>query len=227
MTVPPDLPRKLASEALGSLLLVMAVIGSGIMAERLAGGSDAVALLANTGATVAALYVLITALAPIGGAHFNPAVSLAMAWRGQLPWTQLGPYITAQMLGMAAGVMLTHAMFDLPLLQIATKPRAGLPQMLAECIAAFGLLLIIWLVAAARPRALAASVALYIGAAYWFTASTSFANPAITLARALSDSFAGIRPGDAPGFIVAQLLGALAATWLAAWLAGRRPPAQR
>ena len=219
-----ELPRRLAAEALGSLLLAMAVIGSGIMAERLAGGNQAVALLANTGATVAALYAFITAFGPISGAHFNPVVSLCMALRGQLGWRDLGAYVLAQILGMAAGVLLTHAMFAQPLLQIATKQRSGLSQMLAEAIAGFGLLLIIMLVAQTRPKSMAAAVALYIGAAYWFTASTSFANPAITLARSLSDSFTGIRPADAPGFILAQILGALAATWFCNWLSRSKAP---
>jgi glycerol uptake facilitator-like aquaporin len=199
----------MAAEALGSLLLSTTVIGSGIMAERLADGNLAVALLANTAATVAALAVLISLLAPISGAHFNPAVTLVMALRRAITPSEAGRYAVAQVAGCCLGALLAHAMFEMPLLQLATHARSGPAQWLAEFVATAGLLLVIlgnrresdapWLVAA------------WIGAAYWFTSSTSFANPAITIARALTDSFAGIRPSDAPAFIVAQLCGALAA----------------
>jgi glycerol uptake facilitator-like aquaporin len=202
------LPRRLAAEALGSLLLAATVIGSGVMAERLAAGNAAVALLANTAATVAVLGVLITVLAPVSGAHFNPAVTVVMWLRRALALRDAGFYVVAQIGGCCAGAWLAHAMFELPPWQLATHARDGGPQWLGEFVATFGLLLV---VLGVRSERVAWCVAAWIGAAYWFTSSTSFANPAITIARALSDTFAGIRPADVPGFIVAQLAGALAA----------------
>ena len=197
--------RRLFAEGLGTLGLLVVVIGSGIMAERLAGGNAAVALLANTLATVGGLYVLIEVFGPVSGAHFNPAVSAVMAWRGALPWALLLPYAAVQLAGAAGGAWLAHAMFDLPILQWSAKVRSGPALWLAEAVATAGLLLVIL---RAAPSRVAALVAAYIGAAYWFTASTSFANPAAAFGRMFSDSFAGISPADVPGFVVAQLLGA-------------------
>jgi len=199
------LPHQLFSEAAGTLLLLAIVIGSGIMAERLSDGNLAIALLANTFATVAGLYVLIEALGPVSGAHFNPAVSLVMAARGQLAWTHLAPYMLAQFAGAALGAWLAHGMFDLPILQTSMKVRSGEGQWLAEAVATAGLLLAILRAPAARVPAM---VAAYIGAAYWFTASTSFANPAAAFGRMLSDSFAGIAPASVPGFMLAEFAGA-------------------
>jgi glycerol uptake facilitator-like aquaporin len=207
--VTETLGRRLAAEALGSLLLAAAVIGSGIMAERLADGNAAIALLANTGATVAALAVLIALLGPLSGAHFNPAVSLVQGARGTLAWRDVPLYIIVQVAGCGAGALLAHAMFELPLLQLSGQARSGAAQWLAEAIATFGLILIV--AGHRRHEDAPWMVAAWIGAAYWFTSSTSFANPAITVARALSDTFAGIRPADAPPFIAAQLAGAAAA----------------
>ena len=201
-------PQKLLSEFLGTALLLAVVIGSGIMAERLAGGNVAIALLANTLATVGGLYVLIEIFGPVGGAHFNPAVSLTMAFRGHLPWSLLAPYIACQLLGAVIGAWLAHAMFDMAILQVSTKIRAGTGRWVAEGVATFGLLLVV--LRAPTSRA-AAMVAAYIGAAYWFTASTSFANPAAAFGRMFSDSFAGIAPSSAPAFVVAQLAGAVGA----------------
>jgi len=201
--------RQLLAEGLGSLLLAATVIGSGVMAENLAGGNVAVALLANTGATVAALVVLIALLGPVSGAHFNPAVSLVMALRRKLAWRDAGAYAVAQTLGCCLGAQLAHGMFALPLLQTSHHARTGAGQWLAEGVATFGLLLVV--LGHRRASHAPWMVACWIGAAYWFTASTSFANPAITIARSLSDTFAGIRPQDAPLFIVAQLIGALGA----------------
>ena len=184
------------------------VIGSGIMAEALSGGNHAVALIGNTAATGAMLFVLITMLGPISGAQMNPAVSLVAASRSELSWRDAAAYIAVQLLCGIAGALAAHAMFDLPLLQYSDKARTGSGQWLGEAIATFGLVLTIWGTAKYRPTAIPASVALYITAAYWFTSSTSFANPAITVARSLTDSFSGIAPGDAPGFIIAQLAGA-------------------
>jgi glycerol uptake facilitator-like aquaporin len=203
--------QRLLGEALGSFFLFATVVGSGIMAERLAGGNLAVALLGNTLATAAMLFVLIAMLGPVSGAQFNPAVSLVMRLRGECCWKGLAATIAMQLGAGVLGVWAAHLMFDLPLLQLSQHPRTGPGQWLGEFIATFGLLLTILGTARHRPQALPASVALYIAAAYWFTSSTSFANPAITLARSLSDTFAGIAPGDAPGFILAQLAGALAA----------------
>jgi glycerol uptake facilitator-like aquaporin len=205
------LPRKLLAEFLGTMLLLACVVGSGIMGAALSQGNDAIALLANAAATAAALYVLIVLFGPESGAHFNPVVSLVMRLRGELGTRELAAYVLVQVLGAVAGVLLAHAMFGLDLVQPGTHPRSGGAQWLSEGIASFGLLLTILLGSRHRPAAIPALVASWIFAAYWFTASTSFANPAVTLARALTQSFAGIRPEDVPGFVVAQLLGALAA----------------
>jgi glycerol uptake facilitator-like aquaporin len=217
-----ELPRKLAGEALGTLLLLATVIGSGIMAERLAGGNVAIALLANTLATVGGLYILIEVFGPISGAHFNPAVSAVMAWRGELPRSLLVPYIAAQLVGAMLGAWLAHAMFDMQVLQFSTKVRTGTGQWIAEAVATAGLLLVILRAPAGRA---AAMVAVYIGAAYWFTASTSFANPAAVLGRMFSDSFAGIAPGSALGFVLAQLAGAAIGTAIHQALEPRLHPA--
>ena len=197
--------QKLLAETLGTALLLAVVIGSGIMAERLSGGNAAIALLANTLATVGGLYILIEVFGPISGAHFNPAVSLVMATRGHLAWPMLAPYVVSQLVGAMLGAWLAHAMFDMSILQWSTRPRSGTGQWMAEAVATFGLLLVILRAPAGRA---AAMVAGYIGAAYWFTASTSFANPAAAFGRMFSDSFAGISPGSVPGFVVAELLGA-------------------
>jgi glycerol uptake facilitator-like aquaporin len=207
--------RRLFAEGLGSLLLAATVIGSGIMAERLAAGNIAVALLANTGATVAVLAALIGLLGPVSGAHFNPAVSFVMGLQGRLRWSVAACYAAVQVVGCCLGVLLAHAMFEMPLLQISLHVRAGPTQWLAEFVATFGLLLVI--LGQKRPQDASWMVPAWIGAAYWFTASTSFANPAITVARSISDTFAGIRPADAPAFVAAQLLGAFTA-WLFARL---------
>ena len=197
--------RPLFAEGLGTALLLAVVIGSGVMAERLAGGNAALALLANTAATVGGLYVLIEILGPVSGAHFNPAVSLALALRGDLPWPRLAPYVASQLTGAVLGAWLAHAMFDLPILQFSTRIRTGAGQWLAEGVATFGLLLVVLRAPAARVSAM---VAAWIGAAYWFTASTSFANPAAAFGRMFSDSFAGIAPRSVPGFVAAELAGA-------------------
>ena len=211
----PPLGRRLLSEGVGSFLLFATVIGSGIMAEGLAGGNVAVALLGNTLATGAILFVLITMLGPISGAHMNPAVTLVAASHRELPWADGAAYIAAQMLFGVAGVWAAHIMFDLPVLQLSTKVRTGTGQWTAEALATFGLVLTILGTVRHRKPWVPASVALYIAAAYWFTSSTSFANPAITVARSLSNSFAGISPADVPAFIAAQLVGAAAAAVLA------------
>lgn len=203
--------RAILSEALGSLLLFATVIGSGIMAERMAGGNVAIALLGNTLATGAMLFVLITMLGPISGAHLNPAVTLIMRLRQHIQTDMAVAYVGAQLVGGVLGVWLAHLMFDLPVLQFSEKARSGPGQLAGEAVATFGLLLTILGTAKARPFAVPMSVALYIVAAYWFTSSTSFANPAITIARSLSNSFAGIAPSCVPAFIAAQLAGALAA----------------
>lgn len=205
MKAPVSNAQRLFGELLGTALLLAVVIGSGLMAERLSGGNVAVALLANTLATVGGLYILIEVFGPVSGAHFNPAVSLAMALRGELPWTRLAGYVPAQLLGAALGAVLAHAMFDLPLLQVSARLRTGTGQWIAEAVATAGLLLVILRAPQAR---VAAMVAAYIGAAYWFTASTSFANPAAAFGRMFSDSFAGIAPASAPAFMLAEVLGA-------------------
>ena len=223
-----SLARRLAAEALGSAALACVVVGSGIMAERLASGNAALALLGNTLATGAALVVLITALAPISGAHFNPAVSLVEAIERRLAPRDFFAYIVAQTAAMIAGVWVAHLMFDLPVLQTSMRVRAGAAQCLAEGVAAFGLVATILLTSRARPAAVPALVAAYISAAYWFTASTSFANPAITVARSLSNSFAGIRPADVSAFVLAQFAGALLALGVCRWLlAGTAAQANR
>ena len=209
------LGRRLAAEALGSFFLFATVIGSGIMAETLSGGNVAVALLGNTLATGAILFVLIAMLGPISGAHFNPAVTLVMAARRELAGRDILPYIAAQLAGGLLGAWAAHLMFDLPILQLSLETRTGIGQWTGEFIATFGLILTILATAKHRPGALPASVALYISAAYWFTSSTSFANPAITLVRSLSNSFAGIAPAVVPMFILAQLVGAAAAAAIA------------
>ena len=201
-----ELRRRLLAEALGSALLLAVVIGSGIMGERLAGGNAAIALLANTLATVGGLYFLIEVFGPLSGAHFNPAVSAAMAWRGDLPRAALLPYILAQLAGAVLGAWLAHAMFDLSIVQFSSKVRSGTGQWIAEAVATAGLLLVILRAPAGRAATMVAS---YIGTAYWFTASTSFANPAATFGRMFSDSFAGIAPESVPAFIAAEMVGAL------------------
>lgn len=207
--------QKLLAEGLGSFLLFATVVGSGIMGESLSGGNVAVALLANTMATAAILFVLIAMLGPISGAHFNPAVTLVFRLRGELGTAEAAGYVLAQLAGGILGVWAAHLMFDLPVWQVSIKVRAGPGQWAAEAIATFGLVLTILATLRSRAEWIPASVALYIAAAYWFTASTSFANPAITVARSLTNSFAGIAPGNVPGFILAQLAGALAANWFA------------
>jgi glycerol uptake facilitator-like aquaporin len=213
-----DLPRKLAAEALGTALLLATVVGSGIMGDRLAGGNVAVALLANTVATGAGLVALILTFGPISGAHFNAAVTLSMAARGELPRALVAPYLVAQALGAFAGVAAAHLMFGEPIFAASEHVRAGAPQLFSEFVATFTLLTVIWNVVRTRPSAVPYAVGATITSAYWFTASTSFANPTVTLARAATNTFAGIRPADAPGFAFAQLLGAIVATALATWL---------
>lgn len=213
-----DTARRLAAEFAGALFLAAVVIGSGVMAERLAGGNVGLALLANTAATAAILYVLISALAPISGAHFNPAVTLVFLLKRDIGAGIAILYAIVQIAGCVAGAMLAHALFELPLIQISATPRAGAAQVLSEAAATFALVACILLVSRSRPNAVAGAVALTIAAGYWWTSSTSFANPAITIARALSDTFAGIRPVDAPAFIAAQLLGAIAALMGCGWL---------
>jgi glycerol uptake facilitator-like aquaporin len=213
--------RRLVAEGLGTALLLAAVVGSGIMGERLAGGNVAIALLANALATGAALLALILAFGPISGAHFNPAVTLGDAAQGGLPWREVPGYVALQVIGAFAGVIVAHLMFGEPVLAASTKVRSGLPQGFSEFIATFGLLAVIRGCSRARLESVPAAVAAYITAAYWFTASTSFANPAVTLARSATDTFAGIQPADVPMFVVAQLLGAAAATLVFGWLAPR------
>lgn len=210
--------RQWAAESLGTAFLLATVVGSGVMAERLAGGNTAITLLANTLATGAILYVLIVVFARVSGAHFNPVVTLSAAWQGALPWRRVAPFIAAQCLGAIAGVVTAHWMFELPAVTTSLHIRAGLPQMGSELVATFGLLTAILHCSRHRPDAVAAVVACYIGAAYWFTASTSFANPAVTIARSLTNTFSGIRPIDAPGFIAAQLLGSGLAILFHRWM---------
>ena len=213
-----SLSRRLTAETLGTAFLLAVVVGSGIMAERLAGGNIALALLANTVATGAGLVVLILVFGPISGAHFNPAVTLADAWQGGMPWREVPGYLLAQVVGAFAGVAMAHGMFAEPLFVASQHVRTGPDQWFSEFVATFGLLAVIWGCVRQRPSVTPFAVGLYITAAYWFTASTSFANPAVTLARAATDTFAGIRPDDVLGFVAAQLLGALAATALFRWL---------
>ncbi|MFZ9395328.1 MAG: aquaporin [Erythrobacter sp.] len=215
------LPRSLLAEALGTALLVATVVGSGIMAETLAGGNVGLALLANTIATGAILFVLITALGPVSGAHFNPVVSCVFALRKDLGWVQAGAFSAVQIAGGIAGTLLAHAMFDQPLLQLSETQRTGPPQWLSEGVATFALVFAILGTLKSRPSAVPGAVALVIVAGYWFTASTSFANPAVTVARALSDTFAGIAPRDVAPFVVAQFLGGIAALLVCAALFGR------
>jgi len=222
-----SLARRGAAEALGTAFLLAAVIGSGIMAARLAGGNGALALLCNTLPTGAILIVLILTFGPLSGAHFNPAVTFAFAWRGEIGWPQAGWYVVCQLIGGALGTLAAHAMFELPLWQLAATVRSGPGQWFAEAVATFGLVLTIFGCAARTPAAVPYAVGLYITAAYWFTASTSFANPAVTIARSLSDTFAGIAPASVPGFIAAQCAGTVAAVGLAAWLWEREGAAQR
>jgi glycerol uptake facilitator-like aquaporin len=216
--VKPSLLRRMVAEFVGTLFLLAAVVGSGIMAEKLAAGNVALALLTNTIATGAALVALILAFGSISGAHFNPAVTLADAWQGGIAWRESPAYIAAQLAGAFAGVAAAHLMFGFTLFSASTHVRSGPAQLFSEFIATFGLLSVIWGCARHRPSAVPFAVGAYITAAYWFTASTSFANPAVTLARSVSNTFAGIRPADAAGFIAAQLVGAFAATLLFRWL---------
>jgi glycerol uptake facilitator-like aquaporin len=211
------------AEFLGTLLLLATVVGSGVMGERLAGGNVAIALLANTIATGAVLVALILTFGPVSGAHMNPAVTLADAWMGGMAWRETPVYVLAQTAGAFAGVVVAHLMFGLAVVSVSQHVRSGPAQMFSEFVATFGLLAVIWGCVRSRPAVIPFAVGAYITAAYWFTASTSFANPAVTLARSVSDTFAGIRPVDAPGFIAAQMAGAFAATALFRWLT---PPQQ-
>ncbi len=215
---PFGLGRRLTAEALGTALLLAIVIGSGVMGQRLSGGNVALALLGNTIATGAGLMVLITIFGPLSGAHFNPAVTLVFALRREIPWRAAGTYAAAQLTGAVLGVWSAHVMFAEPILQVSTKQREGPAQIFSEFIATFGLITTILGSLRFHPKATPMIVGLYITAAYWFTASTSFANPAVTLARALSDTFAGIAPSSVPGFLIGQLMGAVAATLLCRWL---------
>ena len=218
-----NVPRRLAAEAIGTALLLTAVVGSGIMADQLSGGNEAIALLANTVATAAALVALILTFGPISGAHFNPAVSMADASQHGLRWREVPAYVAAQISGAVLGVWIAHVMFGKRLFMLSQHTRSGPSQMASEFVATFGLLSVIWGCSRRRSNAVPFAVAAYIAAAYWFTASTSFANPAVTIARALTDTFAGIRPMDVPGFIVAQLAGAAVATILFRWLVPSLP----
>lgn len=217
-----SLTRRIVAELIGTAMLLAAVIGSGIMGERLAGGNVAIALLANTLATGAALVALILTFGSISGAHFNPAVTLADASQDGLPWRDVPAYLVAQIVGAFSGVAIAHLMFGLPVFSASHHVRSGGAQMLGEFVATFGLLATIWGCTRVRPQAIPFAVAAFIMAGYWFTSSTSFANPAVTLARSASDTFVGIRPTDAPGFIVAQLAGAAAATLLFRWFGKER-----
>ncbi len=217
------LPQRLTAEALGSAFLLAAVVGSGIMAERLSAGNVSLALLENTIATGAALIALILTFGPISGAHFNPAVTLAAATQRGLPWKMVPGYMLAQCLGAIAGVYAAHTMFGLAVIQTSTHVRAGRAQLFSEFVATFGLLAVIWGCSRARLAAVPFAVGAYITAAYWFTASTSFANPSVTLARSLTNTFAGIRPVDAPAFIIVQFAGAITATALFHWLTPALP----
>lgn len=222
-----DFARRLAAEGLGSFFLFAAVIGSGVMAEALAGGNVAVALLGNTLATGAMLFVLITMLWPISGAHMNPAVSVVAAARGELRWVDAGAYAATQMVFGVLGAWAVHVMFDLPILQFSTKARSGIGQWTGEVVATFGLILTILGTARHRPMWIPATVALYVTAAYWFTSSTSFANPAITIVRSATNSFAGIAPADVPHFLLAQGFGAAAGALLGGFLFDAKAPRQQ
>jgi glycerol uptake facilitator-like aquaporin len=213
--------RRYVAEAIGTAMLLATVVGSGIMGERLAGGNVAIALLANTVATGAGLVALILTFGPVSGAHFNPVVTLADAASGRFPWRLVPGYLLAQVAGAVAGVICAHGMFDLPLVALSQHVRSGPNQCFSEFIATFGLMAVIWCGVRHHERLIPFAVGAYITAAYWFTASTSFANPAVTIARSLTDSFAGIRPSDTPGFIFAQCAGAAAATLLFRWLLAR------
>lgn len=219
----PNLHKRLTAEFLGTLLLVATVVGSGIMAERLANGNVALALLANTIATGATLVALILAFGPISGAHLNPVVSVADALEGGLPWSETLTYVPAQIFGGVGGTLLAHAMFSLPFVSLSRHVRSGPAQFVSEFTATFGLLCVIWGCSRSRSNVVPFAVGSYITAAYWFTASTSFANPAVTIARALSDTFAGIRPIDVPLFVTAQFAGGMAATLLFRWLVPSLP----
>jgi glycerol uptake facilitator-like aquaporin len=220
--MPADLGRRLVSEALGSAFLLAIVIGSGIMGERLAAGNVALALLANTVATGAGLVALLLTFGPISGAHLNPVVTLADAALGGRPWREVPVYVAAQIGGAFVGVAVAHVMFGEPLFLASEHVRAGAPQLLSEFVATFGLLATIWGTVRTRPAMIPFAVGAYVTAGYWFTASTCFANPAVTLARAASNTFAGIRPADVAGFLAAQLVGAILATALFAWLVPAR-----
>ena len=215
--------RQAVAECVGTAMLLAAVVGSGIMGDRLSGGNVAIALLANTIATGAALVTLILTFGPVSGAHFNPAVTLADASQGGLPWNRVPFYIGAQVAGGLAGVMAAHLMFAEPMFQLSRHTRSGGAQLFSEFVATFGLLAVIWGCVRQRAAAVPFAVGAYITSAYWFTASTSFANPAVTIARAFTDTFAGIRPIDVPGFVLAQLIGAAAATVLFRWLVPSLP----
>lgn len=212
------LTRRMAAEFLGTGFLVAAVVGSGIMGEQLAGGNVAIALLANTMATAATLVALILTFGPISGAHFNPAVTFADASQGGVSWNDVSAYVTAQIVGAVFGALGAHLMFGQPLVELSQHARSGGAQLFSEFVATFGLLSVIWGCLQKRPNAVPAAVGLYIAGAYWFTASTSFANPAVTIARSLTNTFSGIRPVDAPGFVAAQFSGAFAATYVFRWL---------
>jgi glycerol uptake facilitator-like aquaporin len=211
--------RRMAAEFLGTWLLLAAVVGSGIMGEHQAGGNVAIALLANTLATGAALIAIILAFGPVSGAHLNPAVTLAAAWVGGMAWREVPGYVAAQVCGAVAGVVTAHAMFGLSVYAISMHARSGAGQVLSEFVATFGLLAVIWGCVRSRPAAVPFAVGAYITAAYWFTASTSFANPAVTLARSLTNTFSAVRPVDVPAFVAAQIVGAFCATALFQWLA--------
>jgi len=216
--MPQPLTKRVVAEALGTFFLLAAVVGSGIMAERLANGNTALALLANTAATGAALIALIISFAPLSGAHFNPVVTLSFALRHDLVWSEVVAYMLAQLAGGIAGVMAANLMFGLPVVFLSQHPRTGMAQLFSEFIATFGLVSVILAASRSTVAVVAVAVGMYISAAYWFTASTSFANPAVTVARCLSDTFAGIRPSDVSGFVLAQFAGGIAATILFRWL---------
>jgi glycerol uptake facilitator-like aquaporin len=224
-----DIPRRLAAEALGTGFLLATVVGSGIMGERLAGGNVAIALLANALATAAILYVLIEWFGPISGAHFNPLVTVMLAWRGDIPWAHVPSYTAVQTIGAIAGVAVANLMFGLDVFTWSQHVRTGAPQWLSEVVATFGLIGLIWVCSRMRATAVSSFVACYIGAAYWFTASTSFANPAVTIARAMTDTFAGIRIVDVPGFLISQAVGVGLAIIIFGWLvpAGAADPGKQ